>query len=120
MMTDRTVRPTARLFAGETSDGRIGTSEESSRTGGCGQGWADRSRYPSHAPQWICAQGADQAPPPHALPRRGVLAASQRRAEVRKQVRAVVRAGRGLGVVLHAEDRQLTMPHPFERLVIQV
>ena len=37
-----------------------------------------------------------------------------------EEVQAVVRTGRGLGVILDAEDRQPLVPQPFEGLVVQV
>jgi hypothetical protein len=40
--------------------------------------------------------------------------------EVVEQVLRIVRAGRGLGMVLHAEDRVVAVAEPFERLVVQV
>src|ERR1051326_2122906 len=40
--------------------------------------------------------------------------------ELRKEVGRVVRAGRGLRVILHAEDRQFLVPHSFDSVVIQV
>jgi hypothetical protein len=40
--------------------------------------------------------------------------------EIVEQVVRIVRAGRGLGVVLHAEHRILAVAEAFERLVVQV
>ncbi len=40
--------------------------------------------------------------------------------ELFKQVIRVVRAGRRLGMILHAESRQRTMRHAFDRLVVQI
>src|SRR5262245_56588081 len=41
-------------------------------------------------------------------------------AELLEQVAAVVRPRGGLGVILHAEQRVAAVPHPLERLVVQV
>src|SRR5579862_6899227 len=40
--------------------------------------------------------------------------------EVIEQVMRIVRAGRGLGMILHAEDGLAAMAEAFERLVVQV
>ena len=40
--------------------------------------------------------------------------------EVAEQVVRIVRAGRGFGVVLHAEERQCLVAKAFQRLVVQV
>ena len=40
--------------------------------------------------------------------------------EIVEQVVRIVRAGRGFGVVLHAEDRLAAVAEAFERLVVQV
>src|SRR5271156_2855080 len=37
-----------------------------------------------------------------------------------EKMRAVVRAGGRLGVILDAHDRPATVPHPFERTVVQI
>ena len=33
---------------------------------------------------------------------------------------AVVRAGGCLGMILHAKGRQIAMPHPFDRVVVEI
>ena len=48
------------------------------------------------------------------------LSSWQHLAEFSEQVLAVVRTGRCLGMILHAEDRQMFVPHPFQGLVVQV
>ena len=45
---------------------------------------------------------------------------SHQLAELLEQIAAVVRAGRRLGVVLHAEQRAAPVPHPLEGLVVEV
>src|ERR1017187_4580035 len=40
--------------------------------------------------------------------------------EIVEEVVRIVRAGGGLGVILHAEDRMTAMPEAFERLVVEV
>src|SRR5215470_14501577 len=40
--------------------------------------------------------------------------------EILEQVMRIVRAGRGFGVVLDAEQRQVSVAHAFERVVVQV
>ncbi|KJU83764.1 hypothetical protein MBAV_004043, partial [Candidatus Magnetobacterium bavaricum] len=40
--------------------------------------------------------------------------------EALKEIPRVVRAGAGLGVILHGKDRQLYMPHALSRAVIEV
>ena len=40
--------------------------------------------------------------------------------EIVEQVVRIVRAGRGLGVILHAEDRMAAVAEAFERLVVQI
>ena len=52
--------------------------------------------------------------------RRGIRRASISVAEVVEQVARVVRAGRRLGVVLHAERRHVEAPQALERAVVQV
>ena len=53
--------------------------------------------------------------------RRGIYFASRISFdEIVEQVVRIVRAGRGFGVVLHAEDRVVAVAEAFERLVVQV
>ena len=40
--------------------------------------------------------------------------------EIVEQIVGIVRAGRGLRVVLHAEHRVVAMAEPFQRLVVQI
>src|SRR5208283_3247797 len=47
-------------------------------------------------------------------------ASPDHRAEIVEEVLAVVRAGGGLGVVLHAEDRQALVPQALEGLIVEV
>ena len=46
--------------------------------------------------------------------------AVQRRHELGEVGKGVVRSGRGLRVVLHGEERQLAMAHPFDGAVVQI
>src|ERR1039457_6370658 len=40
--------------------------------------------------------------------------------KLREEIGRVMRAGRGLGMILHAEDRQLAMSHSFDGVVVQI
>jgi hypothetical protein len=40
--------------------------------------------------------------------------------KLREKIRGIMRAGRGFGMILHAEDRQCFVPHSFDRTVIQI
>ena len=40
--------------------------------------------------------------------------------ELREQQRGIVRAGRGLGMVLHAEDRLGLVAHAFDCLIVEI
>ena len=40
--------------------------------------------------------------------------------KIPEQVVRVVRAGRGLRVILHAEQRQRAVPQSFQRIVVQI
>jgi hypothetical protein len=40
--------------------------------------------------------------------------------ELIEEIRRVMRAGRGFGMILHAEDRQFLVPHSFDRTVVQI
>ena len=48
------------------------------------------------------------------------FASSHQLHEIVEQVVRIVRAGRGLGMVLHAEDRLAAMAEAFQRLVVQI
>ena len=41
-------------------------------------------------------------------------------AELREKITGIVRSGRSLGMILHAENRQLAVPHSFDRSVVQI
>ena len=49
-----------------------------------------------------------------------VLAVFDQIGELREKITGIVRTGRGFGMILHAEDRQLAMPHSFDRSVVQI
>ena len=40
--------------------------------------------------------------------------------EFGEKIAGIMRAGRGLGMILHTEDRQLAVPHSFDRAVVQI
>jgi hypothetical protein len=48
------------------------------------------------------------------------IAAVHQLAELAEQTARVVRAGRGLRVVLHAENRKFLVSHSFDGVVVQV
>ena len=50
----------------------------------------------------------------------GQASSSHHPAELVEEVQAIVRTGRGLGVILDAEDRQALVPQSLEGLVVQV
>ena len=51
---------------------------------------------------------------------RRLLRLINQRRELLEEVSGVVRAGRGLGVILHGEDRHVLVADAFDRVIVQI